>query len=631
VADTALITAAEIARLAGVGRAAVSNWRRRHVDFPEAVAGSAGTPTFRLDEVERWLRARGKLSVVAPADALWRAVESEPNVLELIADIAIALQEPAAVHLPDPIRDVLNQGADDSPDDIVDSLCVRAFERQQRQHLVTPVELAKLMIDLAAPVSGTVFDPACGSGNLLRIAASAGAERLLGQEIDEQLARITRARVGATEGEHIVAGDALRSDAFVDLRADVVVCDPPFGNRDWGHEELALDPRWGYGVPPKGEPEFAWVQHCLAHVKPGGTVVVALPASVASRRSGRSIRRTLLQRGALRAVAALPAGVLMSTGIPIHLWVLRRPDTGRADSVLLVDLGHHQPPRRGGVEWRALGDDLLGMWREFRDTDAVTEIPGQCRAVEPIELLDEDVDLTPARHLPQPPVVVDAAELKRTRERMTRSLGELGALLPDVRATARHSRVSTTINDLARAGALVLHQQVRPLDTAEDGTGPLVLTGRDVTSGQAPNVRYAGTDWDDLLCLRPCDLVVPLLAAGDGLLRTWVIENDDLLLGPNLQLIRVDGSRLDVHFLAGQIRAATKSRAVGATASGVRRVDARRIEIPVLDLDRQRQLGTVFRRLEAFEQGLREATDLGIHLTVRLTEGLAAGMVEPDE
>ncbi|MFD0785045.1 N-6 DNA methylase, partial [Micromonospora azadirachtae] len=68
------ITAAEIARLAGVGRAAVSNWRKRYADFPVPVGGTSASPEFDLTQVEKWLRGQGKLPELATADRLWRRV-----------------------------------------------------------------------------------------------------------------------------------------------------------------------------------------------------------------------------------------------------------------------------------------------------------------------------------------------------------------------------------------------------------------------------------------------------------------------------------------------------------------------------------------------------------------------------
>lgn len=632
--EDTLVTAAEIARLANVGRAAVSNWRKRHPDFPEPVVGSGGSPAFRLDEVEDWLRRQGKLTGSHPADALWLALDagrSEVDALELVADLAAHLRDPRAAEPPEQVRDLLDGLADAPRDELIELLAGRVFERQQRQHLVTPAELARLMVELAAPVTGTVFDPACGPGNVLRAAADAGATRLVGQEINPTLARLALARLGSGVPADLVAGDALRADAFVDLRADAVICDPPFGYRDWGHEELGVDPRWEYGFPVKGEPELAWVQHCLAHAKPRGSVVLALPAGVAFRRSGRAIRQALLRRGAVRAVIALPAGILMSTGIPIHLWVLRKPEASASGPVLLVDASHHQPSRRGRVDWSALADEVLDAWREFRDTGTISGIPGRQQVFEPIELLDEDVDLTPARHLPQPQPALDPHALERTKRELTGLLGELGDLLPDFHQTAPGTRASTTIGDLARAGALALRQQIGPLSTDETGSGPLVVTGRDVVTGCPPATRFTGTEDDEPIHLQPGDLVVPLLVAGDGGLRTQVIDTEGLVLGPNLHLIRVDPSRLDVHFLSGQLRATSPSRAGGTTMSGVHRIDVRRIEVPMLPLEQQQRLGAVFRRLEAFESGLRHAAALGTDLVQELTAGLARGAVAPPE
>src|SRR5699024_5760296 len=145
-----------------------------------------------------------------------------------------------------------------------------------------------------------------------------------GEESDPESARLAAARLtlaGTTlagTASAVAVGDALRADTWRDFAADVVLCDPPVGYRGWGDEELGVDPRWQYGVPVKGEPELAWLQHCLAHTRPGGTVVVAVPASVAYRRAGRAIRQSLVRHGVFRAVIALPGGVLRSTGIPIH-------------------------------------------------------------------------------------------------------------------------------------------------------------------------------------------------------------------------------------------------------------------------------------------------------------------------
>ncbi|MFG2235991.1 hypothetical protein ACGFNX_39385 [Streptomyces sp. NPDC048723] len=62
----------EVGRIAGVGRAAAANWRRRHPDFPALVGGTEMRPEFDRAEVVSWLLAHGKIAVPpeAPSAAL---------------------------------------------------------------------------------------------------------------------------------------------------------------------------------------------------------------------------------------------------------------------------------------------------------------------------------------------------------------------------------------------------------------------------------------------------------------------------------------------------------------------------------------------------------------------------------
>uniref|UniRef100_UPI0035B307F7 helix-turn-helix transcriptional regulator n=1 Tax=Streptomyces sp. DH20 TaxID=2857009 RepID=UPI0035B307F7 len=73
------VTAAGIARLAGVGRAAVSNWRRRHADFPRPVGGTETSPAFALAEVEEWLRRHRKLAEVPLKERVWQQLVGHPD------------------------------------------------------------------------------------------------------------------------------------------------------------------------------------------------------------------------------------------------------------------------------------------------------------------------------------------------------------------------------------------------------------------------------------------------------------------------------------------------------------------------------------------------------------------------
>lgn len=144
------------------------------------------------------------------------------------------------------------------------------------------------MAELADARGRDVFDPAAGTGELLETALrwgdpDHGPAEAFGQEIDIGLAQLTSARVwlsSDTEGSRVEVGDSLRHDAFPDLRVHAVLCHPPFGTRDWGLDELTDGPRWEYGLPPRSEPELAWVRHALAHLETGGRAAAPPPGSL---------------------------------------------------------------------------------------------------------------------------------------------------------------------------------------------------------------------------------------------------------------------------------------------------------------------------------------------------------------
>ncbi|WP_342715167.1 HsdM family class I SAM-dependent methyltransferase [Lentzea xinjiangensis] len=316
------VNAGDIARLADVGRAAVSNWRRRFEDFPAPVGGTASSPLYLLRDVEAWLRRNGKPFRVSPAERLWTRLRTVDDLK--LGEALAAVEADAATF---------------------EFLHERYLEAHSRLVNPTPPEVVDIV--LATTDGDTVIDPACGTGSLLKASA---ARRKIGQELDPVSAAIARRRL---PGARIVTGDSLRHNG-IDHRADAVICDPPWHDRAWGHEELVGDPRWTYGLPPRGEPELAWVQHCLSLAKPGGLVAVLLPSAAASRRPGKRIRGNLLRAGALRGVVTVQPGR--------DLWLLRNP-VGRAP-----------------------------------DHIALLERPGP---VEPntrvIDLLDDDVDLSPSR------------------------------------------------------------------------------------------------------------------------------------------------------------------------------------------------------------------------------------------
>ncbi|SCG53808.1 N-6 DNA Methylase [Micromonospora echinaurantiaca] len=629
------ITAAEIARLAGVGRAAVSNWRKRHPDFPTPVGGTSASPEFDLAEVEQWLRKQGKLPELSRADRLWRhlaAVSASPaTALAAVGALLLARQRGERPRrLDTPVADLRPEiealAEELGPQAAFDELWQRFSTPGPGRPFATPDELADLMAGLAGVGGGSVLDPATGSGATLRAAVRAGCTSAYGQELDEDLAKLAGLWLALREvpGE-VCPGDSLRADAFAGRTVDAVVCHPPFGITTWGHEELGYDPRWEYGIPPRTEPELAWVQHTLAHLRPGGHAVLLMPPAAAGRRAGRRIRAQLLRSGALRAVIALPSGVAAPHGVPLHLWVLRRPlaDAPAPARALLVDAAEG--------EIADLSARILAAWRAFTAApDADLEEAGFVRAVPIIELLDEEVDLTPARRQPAAGVEQTGEHLVRTRERLAAIVGDLPALMPQVApASDGVTPLVVTVAELARGGALQLIGPIRAGSSPDGGGstgGPPVLTVPDVLAG----VDASGQADERLgqeIPLAIGDVVVPMIART---LTARVVTADGALLGRNLYLLRPNPAALDPWFLAGQLRTSANEKQA-SSLSGTLRFDIRRAQVRRLPLDEQRAHGEAFRRLDAFESAIRQAASLGADL-VRLTaDGLARGSLYPDQ
>ncbi|MER6213700.1 N-6 DNA methylase [Streptomyces sp. NPDC001674] len=437
-----LVSGSEIARLAGVTRAAVSNWRRRYEDFPAPRGGGANSPLFAFAEVQAWLDRQHKGGEVSDEVRLWQAVRAAygEDTVAGVADIArrLAQAEPTPDLPADAVRlseELVRSGSAAS---VVDGLAARIADSVGRSgsDRVTSERIARSLHHLAGalPANATVLDPACGIGTLLLTVGPRHGLKRFGQEREPNSARLAqlRADLGGQVDVSIAQGDSLCDDQWPQVRADLVVCDPPVGVTDWGREALLLDARWEFGTPPKAEGELAWLQHAYAHTTPGGRVLIVMPASAAYRKAGRRIRAELVRRGVLTQVVALPAGVAASHALPVHVWQLTRPLSAgeAATAVRLVDLTANHPD------------------------GPLDPAPHQVVEAPLVDLLDDAVDLTPGRHILASHRDY-RAEYESLRARLEHQLAGLAELLPTLTegigpGTLDGSTVS--VAELARAG-----------------------------------------------------------------------------------------------------------------------------------------------------------------------------------
>ena len=139
-------------------------------------------------------------------------------------------------------------------------------------------------------------------------------------------------------------GDTFARDQHADIQMDYVLANPPFNIKDWARN--VEDPRWKYGVPPANNANYAWIQHILSKLAPGGRAgVVMANGSMSSNSNGEGdIRAQIVEADLVSCMVALPTQLFRSTGIPVCLWFFAKDKTAgkhgavdRTGQVLFID------------------------------------------------------------------------------------------------------------------------------------------------------------------------------------------------------------------------------------------------------------------------------------------------------
>ncbi len=207
----------------------------------------------------------------------------------------------------------------------------------------TPSCVVRCLVEMLAPYKGRIYDPACGSGGMFvqseKFVESHGGKigdiAIYGQESNATTRRLAIMNLAIRGIEADIGkehADTFRNVQHPDLRADYVLANPPFNDSDWFRQDD--DVRWAFGVPPKGNANFAWVQHFIHHLAPQGMAGFVLAnGSMSSNQSGEGdIRKAIIEADLVSCMVALPGQLFYSTQIPVCLWFLRRDKSGRPPS-----------------------------------------------------------------------------------------------------------------------------------------------------------------------------------------------------------------------------------------------------------------------------------------------------------
>ena len=317
----------------------------------------------------------------------------------------------------------------------------------------TPKSVVNLLVEILAPFKGTIYDPACGSGGMFvqsakfkdahaKALGQTGDLPIYGQEMmaaTRKLCLMNLAVHGLEGNIGQTYGSTFTSDQHKTLRADYILANPPFNISDWEAEKLQEDARWVHGIPPKGNANYAWLQHMLARLSSRGRAGIVLAnGSLSTTQSGEdAIRQSMIINDVVECMVALPGQLFANTQIPACLWFLSKDKrvgiNGKADrsnQILFIDARKSASSRISRTQVEFTDADMERIvqtyhrWRNtiFSDGEAYEDVPGFCYAASYEDVQKHGFVLTPGRYVGTEEAEDDGESFAEKMDRLTEQL-----------------------------------------------------------------------------------------------------------------------------------------------------------------------------------------------------------------
>ena len=331
----------------------------------------------------------------------------------------------------------------------------------------TPKSLVKMIVNIIKPQSGTLLDPACGSGGMFIQSGdfvnqsgmnANSAMTFYGQEKVEynaQLCLMNMAVHGLTG--QIKSGDEANTfynDAFgLDGRCDYVMANPPFNVDKVKSESCQSAKRLPFGVPGINKKEeisnanYLWISYFYSYLNERGRAGFVMASSATdSQGKDKDIRQQLVETGHVDVMISVGNNFFYTKSLPCSLWFFNK---GKAedlkDKVLFIDARNYYTvvdrTLNEWSEWQLKNLNAI-VWLYRGELAKYTALLAEYRhALGSDKLFTEQIAELEAKIKDlraEAKAVVDAAE-KRSKKKVQAEFDEKLAELNDTLTTAKEA------------------------------------------------------------------------------------------------------------------------------------------------------------------------------------------------
>ena len=303
-------------------------------------------------------------------------------------------------------------------------------EGKGKGEFYTPKSIVNLIAEMIEPYKWIIYDPACGSGGMFVqsmkfIENHHGNKKEISiywQEYTNttyKLAKMNLAIRGISANLGEKAANTFSDDQHKDLKADYIMANPPFNQKDWRAEnELKDDPRWrGYDVPPKSNANYGWILNMASKLSENGVAGFIL-ANGALSGGGEEykIRRKLIENNLVEAILVLPQDMFYTTNISVTIWILNK--NKKAHSRSIGDEARHYRNREKEIlfmDLRQIGEPFEKKFIQFSEEDirdiattyhnwqqentTYADIPEYCYSASFDEVAKKEFSLVPSKYI----------------------------------------------------------------------------------------------------------------------------------------------------------------------------------------------------------------------------------------